>query len=211
MICLSVGERTVEACLRAVRGTECAEIRLDRLEAGPKEAAAIFAAHPRLIATCRPIGDEERKKDFLLRAIEAGAAFVDVEIEWEGPAREEIVRAARGKGCRVILSFHDHEKTPAADELRAIIDRCFEKDADIAKIACRVREPRDAARLLGLLDDERTLIVAGMGEKGRIVRIAAPLCGSFLTFASTGAGKETAEGQLDEATLKRILGEIEGV
>lgn len=211
MICLSVGERTIEACLRAVRTAECAEIRLDRLEAGPKEAAAIFAAHPRLIATCRPIGDEDRKKEFLLRAIEAGAAFVDVEIEWKGPARNEVIRAARKKGCRVIVSFHDHEKTPGADELKSIVDRCFEKGAEITKIACRVREPRDAARLLGLLDDKRTLIVAGMGREGRIVRVAAPLCGSFLTFASAGAGKETAEGQMDEAALKRMLGEIESV
>ncbi len=208
MICLSVGERTMAECLRAIQGTECAEIRLDKLNADPEEAAKIFAAHPQLIATCRSTGDEERKKNLLLRAIEAGAAFVDVEIEWEGPARDAVVRTAREKGCRVIVSYHNHEETPDEADLASSVNRCFDKGADIAKIACRVRAMRDNARLLGLLDDRRKLIVTGMGEEGRVTRIAAPLCGSLLTYASLAEGKETAKGQMSAAELSRLIMEI---
>lgn len=215
MICLSVAEPTVEACLLAVTGAEGAEIRLDALrDAGPEEAAAIFAAHPRLIATFRSSageGDDERKRAMLIAAVKAGAACVDVEIEWTGPARDEVIRAARAGGAGVIVSYHNHVMTPGSAELEAIIERCFEAGASIAKIACRVKGPRDNARLLGLLDDERALIVLGMGHEGRVTRLAAPFCGGFLTFASAGAGKETAEGQLDVAALKGLMRGIDSV
>ncbi len=215
MICLSVAEPTVEACLLAVLGAEWAEIRLDALrDAGPEEAAVIFAAHPRLIATFRSMageGDKERKRAMLIAAVEAGAAGVDVEIEWTRPARDEVIRAARAAGSRVIVSYHNHDLTPGRAELEAIVERCFEAGASTAKIACRVNGPRDNARLLGLLDDERSLIVVGMGRGGRVTRLAAPFCGGFLTFASAGAGKETAEGQLDAAALKGLMGEIDRV
>jgi 3-dehydroquinate dehydratase-1 len=211
MICLSVGERTVAEYLRAIEGAECAEIRLDLFESTPDEAARIFAAHPNLIATCRPSVEEGRKKDLLLRAIEAGAAFVDVEVEWKDPARDEVVRTADKKGCRVIVSYHNYDETPSEADLASIVDLCFARGADIAKIACRVRVPGDNARLLGLLDDERKLIVTGMGREGRITRVAAPLCGSLIAYASRSAGKETAEGQLSASDLSRLLEEIRGV
>jgi 3-dehydroquinate dehydratase-1 len=63
----------------------------------------------------------------------------------------------------------------------------------------------DNARLLGLLDDARKIVVVGMGELGRITRIAASLLGSPFTFASQGLGKETARGQIDHETLRTLL------
>jgi 3-dehydroquinate dehydratase-1 len=67
---------------------------------------------------------------------------------------------------------------------------------------------RDNARLLGLLDLGVPLVVVGMGRLGRLTRIAAPLLGSLFTYASLGAGRETADGQLDAASLERILLEL---
>lgn len=150
------------------------------------------------------ISAAERKR-LLLKAIGAGAAFVDVELEAPQAYRQEIVRKARAIGCRVIISHHDYERTPDAAALRKAVARCFRCGADIAKIACRVNADCDNARLLGLLDCQRKLVVVGMGPKGRITRIAAPLLGSRFTFASATAGKETAEGQVGRAELERII------
>jgi 3-dehydroquinate dehydratase-1 len=47
-----------------------------------------------------------------------------------------------------------------------------------------------------------------MGEKGKLTRLAAPLLGSVFTYASLGEGKETAEGQWEAASLRRILLEL---
>ena len=208
MICISIGEASIADCLRAIEGAECAEIRLDLLATGPEAVERIFSSHPRLIATCRPgsLGEETRA-ELLIRAIDSGAAFVDVELEWEGPLRDAVVDRARAAGCRVIISFHDHETTPERAELLKIIERSFDRGADAVKVACRVRSDRENARLLGLLDDARPLIVIGMGDRGRITRIAAPLLGSLWTYAAAFPGKETADGQQDAASLARRMKE----
>ena len=209
MICISILEESVEECLRLLEGVECAEIRMEKLSCGPEGVAKIFSSHPRLIATFRHGAQgEDRKTDFLIRAVEAGAAYVDVEVEWEGPGKDEVIRRARAAGCSVIVSYHNHETTPGKEDLVAVIDRCFLQGADLAKVACFVRADRENARLLGLLDDRRPLIVIGMGPRGRITRVLSPLLGSRLSYAAVSAGKETAEGQTDAATLERLLREF---
>ena len=83
------------------------------------EIKQIFSLPSKLIATCRPNpairGEEERKKT-LLTAIEAGAAYVDIEIEAADDFKKEIMQTARLRGCRVILSYHNYDKTPPKSE-----------------------------------------------------------------------------------------------
>jgi len=209
MICISILEESIEESLRLLEGVECAEIRMEKLICRPEGVARIFSSHPRLIATFRPGAQgEDRKTAFLSRAVEAGAAYVDVEVEWEGPGKTDVIRRARAAGCSVIVSYHNHETTPGKEDLEAVIDRCFLQGADLAKIACFVRTDRENARLLGLLDDRRPLIVIGMGPRGRITRVLSPLLGSRLSYAAVSAGKETAKGQMDAATLERLLREF---
>jgi len=207
MICVSLAEPGCAQCLTALEGLELAEIRLDRMgDLSVEDVATLFARHKGMIATCRPGSfPDDGRKARLLAAVSAGAAYVDIELESEEPYREEIMAKAREFGCKVIISFHDHEKTPDRKTLSAIVEDSFLKGADIVKIACTVRSERDNARLIGLLDDSRSIVVIGMGEKGRITRVVAPLLGSPFTFASLTRGRETAEGQIDQVTLESLV------
>ncbi len=219
-VCISVSEPSVSGLLSALKGLSFAEVRLDGLDKKPNggEIRKIFSAKISLIATCRPrISDggkkgklpmkisEEERKALLISAIESGAKYVDIEVENKNGFNSEIVKAARKTGCQVIVSFHDYEKTPPQAELERILDWCFESGAGIAKIACKVESKAECARLLGLLDSNRKLVVIGMGKIGRLVRIAAPLLGSQFTYASAGKGKETAQGQIEAKEMERIL------
>ena len=179
---------------------------MDKMQLTPNDVPGLFSRARTLIATCRPGGqsDEERKR-LLMRAIASGAAFVDVEIESETVYREEIVAKARSHGCRVIVSHHNFERTPERPALEACVSACFDAGADIAKIACMVRSSGENARLLSLLDTDRKIVVVGMGERGRITRVLAPLLGSPFTYASFAEGKETADGQIDRETLQELL------
>lgn len=211
-ICVAVAEPTVEKCMAALKGVNFAEIRIDKIKERPlgEGLMKIFSSPAKLIATCRPNGlGENERKTVLLHAIEAGAAYVDVEVEAGDAYKREIIDAARAKGCKVIVSYHNYEKTPNRAELEQIADWCFESGADIAKIACMVNSEADNARLLGLLDTDRSIIVIGMGEKGKITRITAPLLGSPFTFASLSEGKETAEGQFDAKKLEKLMGGLD--
>lgn len=212
MICVSIAESTVTKCLEVVEPFDFAEIRLDQISAEAWEMKRIFSLPKKLIATCRPgTMDDQMRKALLTAAIAAGAAFVDIEIDAEAEFREDIVTAARESGCQVIISYHNYEKTPKGRELKHWVKFCFDAGADIAKIACQVHFPADNARLLGLLDEERPLIVTGMGEKGKVCRVIAPLLGSPFTYASPEAGKETAPGQIDINTLRDLLQRIKNV
>jgi 3-dehydroquinate dehydratase-1 len=215
MICVSIAEAAADGMVRALEGLELAEIRLDAMaepELTPQNIRRIFSCRARLVATCRPgkLGDEKRKECLSL-AIDSGAAYVDIEVEAPDSYKMELAEKARAKGCKVIVSYHDYRRTPPEAELRQIIRWCFDSGADIAKIACMAQNDGDNARLLGLLDGSAgKVIVIGMGMKGRVTRIAAPLLGSPFTYASAGGGKETAEGQMDRETLGKALEALRG-
>lgn len=212
MICVSIAEPKVKDCLLALDGVEFAEIRLDRIEDVSTEIHTIFSSHPRLIATYRPGKmDRSQRCSALIKAINAGAAFVDVELDADDSYKSRIIKKARKKGCKVIISYHNSDKTPERAELENIANWCFDAGADMAKIACRVVSLKDNARLLGLLNDVRPVVVVGMGRKGRITRIAAPLLGSPFTYVSFSAGKETADGQIDRVTLEGIYQRLNDV
>ncbi len=214
MICVSIAEPSVEDCLEALKGLKFAEIRMESMALNAEGIRKIFGQPLQLIATCRPGKlDDRTRKELLLGAIAAGADYVDVEVESDSTYRKDIIDAARSGNCRVIISFHDYKKTPTLERLRQIVDLCFSEGADIAKVACRILSERDNARLLGLLDEEgfdRKLIVVGMGEAGKITRMAAPFLGSPFTYASLVEGKETARGQIRKDRLENIMRSIRG-
>lgn len=203
--CVCLAGISCEAALKAVRRHPFAEIRLESMRLDPGQVRRLFAAPAVLIATCRPgtLPDGGRA-GLLVQAIDAGAAMVDIELESPAAFRREITRAARRRGCRVIVSHHDFEKTPSRAALSLIVDRCFKAGADIAKVACTANSARDCARLVGLLDDDREIVVAGMGPLGPRARIAAMLAGVPFTYAALQRGRETAAGQMDVATLSRV-------
>jgi 3-dehydroquinate dehydratase-1 len=120
------------------------------------------------------------KKNILKSAIRHGASYIDIEVESNDAYKNELKKAAADAGCESIVSYHDYEKTPVMRELEQIISWCFEGGADLAKIACQVNSISDAARLLSLYSLGKPVISIGMGEAGRITRIAAPLLGAPL-------------------------------
>ncbi len=206
MICVSLKENNTDLCLKALQKLSFAEIRLDQISLYSKDVYKIFSSHPKLIATCRPGRySEPKRKKLLIEAIEAGAAFVDMEIKTEESLLKEVIKKASQHNCKLILSFHDFSGTPPLNRLKQLINISFSKGAHIAKIACYVRTKQENSQLLGLLQDKRPVIVIGMGKIGRITRIASLFCGSPFSYASLEKGRETADGQLDKDTLENIF------
>jgi 3-dehydroquinate dehydratase-1 len=202
MICVSIAEETLADTLEAVRHFPFAEIRMDAMRLTPDDVRRLFSSHDNLVATFRAGAATDRERGAsLAAAIESGAAYVDIELESDSAYRHTLIMKARERGCKVIISFHDHKGTPERETLKQVVGTCFAEGADIAKIACTVQSDRDGARLLGLLDDGRAIIVVGMGAKGRIVRLTATLFGSPFTYAAAAPGRQTADGQMTHAAL----------
>jgi len=217
LICVSVAEPTVELCLEAMKDLAFAEVRIDAMKVTLEDMEKIFSKPSKLVATYMPPGpgakadkavNDDTRKGLLMAAIEAGARYVDVEVQADETYKRDIIQKARMHGCKVIISFHDFQGTPEKKKLEEIVARCFSQGADIVKIACRVNFERDNLRLLELLnkdDFQGRVVVIGMGNKGKITRVAAPLLGSPFTFAALLKGKETAEGQIEKDVLERMM------
>jgi 3-dehydroquinate dehydratase type I len=212
MICVSLAEKTFKDCIKALKSVEFAEIRIDKMDVTAEEVNKLFSSHSKLIATCRPgFQRKDERLELLLTAVRAGAAYIDIEMESDEDFKNTITMEARKTGCQLIISYHNFEQTPDKKELNRIVQSCFNAGADLIKVACKVQNNIENVRLLSLLEDERPIIVIGLGEEGKKTRIIAPLLGSPFTYASLSQGRETAEGQLDWETLEHILNTLKNV
>jgi len=206
MICVALSEKNVKKCIRLVHQFDLSEIRIDLCEYSPKEVREVFSCGARLVATCREGKYSlDQRRDLLMIAMQSGAKYVDIEIESDYGYKMNLCCAAKENHCEVIISYHNFEKTPLLTELQQIVKQGFSYGAAIVKIATMVNEPKDNAVLLGLYESGQRLIVFGMGEKGKISRVAAPFLGAEFTFASVDEAGRTAPGQISVEKMEQLL------
>jgi 3-dehydroquinate dehydratase-1 len=189
---------------------EMAEIRLDLTEFDADEIRRVFAFPKTLIATLRPgkYDDEERLEKLKL-AIEAGAQYVDIEIESEEAYQHKLVDFAKKHQCKVIISYHNFESTPGQSELKKLVNTCFDYNADLAKVATLIKDDRNIAALFSLYDTYKNILAIGMGERGKITRVMAPFLGAPFTFAAPDTGINTAPGQLTYSRMKELIKQLQ--
>ena len=206
-LCVAIGNCTLDDCRKIVQSAKLCELRLDLLKVND-HLRELLSSNAKAVVTYRaPQNDTvelraERLK-VMKEACKLGAAFIDIEIEAIDEYRIELIRAAKAAGTKVILSYHNFQETPPLERLREIADQCFALGADVGKVACQVKSPRDNATLIALLSDSRPMIVAGMGEEAKITRIAAPFFGSQFTYVTPSSMGGTAPGQISvDETLK---------
>ncbi len=210
MICIPLGGIEFEECLSMARKETFVEFRFDLLTLNLDQVREVVRAANSCIATCRPGHmDEADRLEILKTAILSGADYVDIEVESDEVLMNEIIMSARTHSTSIIISYHNFEETPALPELEQIVSNCRIAGADVVKIASQVNHTRDLQNLLKLYDGELRMVIIGMGEKGVISRIAAPMLGAEFTFAAAGAGQETAPGQISKEQLLSIIRQIQ--
>jgi 3-dehydroquinate dehydratase-1 len=206
MICVSLSDTEFDKCLDLVQKYELSEIRLDLTGFNMSQVERLFSSGNKLIATCRPgnISDNERK-DLLKTAIKSGANYVDIEFETDYGYKQEIISAALNKNCDVIISYHNFDHTPSREQLKIIVSQSFDMGASVAKVACMVNKPEDNASLLSVYEPGKRIVSVGMGDLGKISRIAALFMGAEFTFASASDEFATAPGQISYTKLRTIV------
>jgi len=203
MICVSTTAATEGALAadlaQAARVADLVEIRMDHAPSADLKRLLENRPCP-VIVTNRPRreggafqGPEEDRLRLLQEAVDLGADYVDVELDSAGRLRR------RGR-TRLIVSYHNFQETP--EDIGRIHSEIVRTGADVAKVACMARDIRDNLRMFDLLRaTQHPTIALCMGELGVISRILGKKFGGFLTYASLGAGRESAPGQLSAAEL----------
>ena len=184
------------------------EVRMDLIGADWPQVAAVlrrpWIACNRLASqggACHS-GESERL-DSLKRAIELGAAIVDIEMT--APDVAAFVRDVKGE-ARALVSHHDFEGTVSEDSLIAIADRQRALGADICKVASTAQTAQDGVTMIRLVRRlcGTPIVAFAMGPLGMASRVLAPLAGAAFTYASLVVGREAAPGQLTVDGLHTI-------
>ncbi|MBU0585908.1 type I 3-dehydroquinate dehydratase, partial [Candidatus Micrarchaeota archaeon] len=162
---MSIAEISAEKIISSLKGLKLAEIRMDKTQLSNAEIKKIFSMPVKLVATCRPNEElsNEKRLEMLLTAINSGAAYVDIELESSNDYADKIISVAKKKGCKIIVSYHNYDLTPEANELEKIKEKCFAMGADIAKIACKINSQQDNARIMDVITQDSKVIAIGMG------------------------------------------------
>lgn len=151
-----------------------------------------------------------------IRGLVAQSGLVDlVDVEFSGKdaaGEKEIVTRQIDEihkhSCRVVLSHHDFDGMPRAEEIVETVRSMAALDGDMFKFAAMAATKEDSEKLLKATaflsrNGIGPLIMIAMGEMGKPARVAAGRYGSCVTFAS---GKEaSAPGQVDVYTMKKWL------
>lgn len=122
-----------------------------------------------------------------------------------------VLAHAREHGATAVVSVHEFEGTPPADDLRSTLADAVEH-GDVGKLAVTAEDPADVLTLLMLTREftargERVATMA-MGAVGRHSRAVAPVYGSKLGYAPVDPDEATAPGQYDLATLRELVEQL---
>ena len=212
MICVSLANKDIDSIFQILErpDVQMAEVRLDSCPLTMEEVEDLFSSIDKpLIATYRladasQVAEAEAK---LLTAIQAGAAFLDLDIDAPAMMCKRLRREAREAGTLLIRSFHDAEGTDSTRSLSAVAEKCIHLGADIVKIATTATSEADADKVLRLYDlfPPENLVAFCMGDAGSRSRVECLAKGAPFSYAALSPEEATAPGQMSLADMRKAV------
>ena len=146
---------------------------------------------------------EELAENQLLKAIEAGAKYVDLEVEAPPMMGRKIRQACQEFGTMLIRSFHDFAGTPPEATLLSLLEKGRRFGGEVVKIVTTATCQADADRVMALYREAEpgTLVAFCMGPEGRESRLEALRQGAPFTYACLTPEEATAPGQWTAAEM----------
>lgn len=146
----------------------------------------------------------------IISLISNSEAFLDLDIT----QKEELEHIKKNDmTIKLIVSYHNYEKTPEDEELQNILLDMESYLPEMYKISTVCNDQNDALRLLQLQlfikEQNKKYIILGMGEFGTITRVYGTLWGNEMIFAPKSHEDLSAHGQLTKKQLETIFRELE--
>ena len=211
MICTSIQNKELAEIQSLLQHLEMAEIRLDRCALEDEDIDTLFSeSDVPLIATCR-LSEEPQAPEILERAIQAGAKYVDLEMEAPAAIGRRIREACQEYGTVLIRSYHNFDGTPSREVLLSLMERARSFGGEVVKMVTTATSKADADTVLSLYDaaEPGTLVAFAMGEEGRSSRLEALKRGAPFTYACVSPEEATAAGQwTTEEMAREVYGDF---
>lgn len=209
MLCAVIKGPSLKAVLQELKEVseraDLIELRIDCLEdaSDPTLKKILASSSLPLLFTLRtkPQGGifEGRLEIYLAeieRLIALNPAYIDIESHVPPFFVEKLHSAF--KETKIIISHHDFHHTP--ENMDSLFSQLRKFPADFYKIATQANDSIDALRLLAFTKKEK-VIAMGMGNRGLITRILAPIMGPSICFAPLHLHPENSLGQASLDTL----------
>lgn len=163
------------------------------------------------IYTLRPVAqggnfvDDHNQRGLLLKKlIDQEPQFVDVEYDILSK-NDELADYAESSKTKILVSWHDFEKTPVHNELIDLVNqmRVYSPFLKVVTMANSFDDSLEIFELYQSLDTNINLVSFAMGESGTITRVLAPIIGDApFTYASLDT--PIAPGQLSISQMQRF-------
>ncbi|NVM28383.1 MAG: type I 3-dehydroquinate dehydratase [Candidatus Helarchaeota archaeon] len=221
MICVAISatdaNSAIEKSHKAIqKGADFIEVRIDHFN-DPFTAdfvKLVKEISSKLILTIRKPDEggkfafeEAQRIELIQKCINAQTFAVDLEFSIDADALTKLIQEAKKNQVKIILSFHDFQKTPDIPKMKEIILDAVKKDANYVKIIGTAASIEDNLKMLSLpqfaKENHIEIVAFAMGGKGTVSRILSPIFGAAFTFAALD--KPTAPGQISIDDMKKNL------
>lgn len=217
-LCVSLTERTPKECGAFMQSCEAdmIEHRMDFMDSINHLDTIYSISRKPIIATCRSTreggyfkGEESQRIHHLLRALYAGASYVDIELDTE-PSLTSLVQAeVEETGSQLIVSKHFYDNTPLLAELTETLRAIVAAGADIAKIVTTPLTAEDCRTVLQLYNveqrEELPLVSFALGNLGKFTRVCALFLGAPFMYVAQDDGVAATPSQIPLSKMKTIL------
>src|SRR5207245_9278812 len=153
-----------------------------------------------VVATNRPVSEngsftrsESERLRLLMDAVEGGADYIDIESSTSN--LDQVIETFRKTSAKIILSHHDHSRTPKLSGLQSALAKLKKSNVDIYKIVTTARSPEDNLTILSLLVTNREtnpLVSFAMGKPDICSRLLSSLYSPRFQNDSLHRGLDTA-------------------
>lgn len=208
-----------KAKLAFKRGADMVEIWLDALSETDRNWLLKHLAHP-YIAVLKPkaergsfTGTDQERIKILQTALNSGADYIDIDFNLAKKTKNRVKKVFKQqRKAKLIISYHNFEKTSDLNALLKIAKQAFSLSADIVKIGVKINGFCENVVLFELVRrikaEGKKIIAVGMGDKGRISRFGCLILGGYLTYAALDEKERTAEGQMTLRNIKAQMSKV---
>jgi len=156
---------------------------------------------------------EKKRNELIVRCIEAGPSFIDIETHFEEEIIKKLHSIAMKNGVGVIYSYHDFNSTPSEQEIMNLVSKFLKKCPGLENSSLNRSKPRSVLKMVffaNSFQDNSTVlnvcqelfkkrinfICFNMGKKGLFSRIFSITKGALFSFARLEETHQTGSGQI---------------
>lgn len=204
-----------DACALSPGSFDVCELRIDlfqQLNLANIVPSSVKLPTPVIITVRDPAeggahGLSEEKRINLFKLWLPACNYIDVELR-NIDRFAALIDEAESLGIKLIISFHDLQKTPDVSELTCKLLQARLTSNRIFKVATRVNDWNDIEKLVSFLNIDKTsqLAVMGIGPLGKLSRLILARLGSRLIYGCIA--EEVVHGQWSVTKLRTLLKEI---